>query len=53
MKSRGMKLTLTLQAEEHTPDKLDRLRGILVAEKSWGEDASFRTLKVDVPITRE
>ncbi|MFT5492534.1 MAG: DsbC/DsbD-like thiol-disulfide interchange protein [Limisphaerales bacterium] len=53
MKSRGMKLTLTLQAEEHTPDKLDRLRGILVAKRSWGKDASFRTLAVDVPITRK
>lgn len=53
MKNRGKKLALTLQAEEHTPDKLDRLRGILVAEKSWGEDDSFQTLTVDVPISRE
>lgn len=53
MRNRGNKMALTLQAEEHTPDKLDRLRGILVANKTWGKDASFRTLKVDVPITRE
>ena len=46
-------MVLTLQAEKHTPDKLDRLRGILVAKRSWGNDASFRTLAVDVPITRK
>ena len=52
VKRKGDAILLRLQQEEHTGEKLNRLRGILVAESSWGKDARFRALEVDVPIAR-
>lgn len=50
LKREGRSYVLKLQQEEHSGEQLKRLRGVLVAEKSWSGDMEFPALSVDIPI---
>ena len=41
---------LTLRQEEFTPERTDRLTGILVSERGWKTEEPQRPLLVDIPI---
>ncbi len=52
LKRAGKGFVLKLEAEEYTPDQLNRLRGILVSKKGWETGQPGVVLAVDTRIAR-